>query len=436
MLGSFFRLGSMAAALAGGFALLGVFGGCGPGTGTCSADLHTVLNPNGSSSGTCGADQACTTEGTTAGCSKCDPNACLPKNECVSGYAQVADYVANNTSSKTTTCRLRCSGPSDCPFNYTCIADDGGKGYCAKDRTQYTASTQGEAAGGEPWGKPCNPTNGGIANNTDCDTSQQFWCYGTSPTDANAFCTQFQCNDDADCPGGWWCASINDSPSADTGKRTDWGSTTTVCLPRVYTTKPGSYCAPCKSDADCPKNGDTPQHCTSADANGGTEKVCATECQSDANCPLDQKCTDPGTGTAVCVPRAATCKGDGTFCSPCHSDGDCAADPNNPGFCVQADYSTEHFCTVPTPTCTYSQTSGFTDQCPKLPDAAKPPNTTTDGVGCSYSNASGIPLKQCYGGNVFGLGCYTFHCAGSGGTCFQNSDCCNNKCDTANQACL
>ena len=435
MLG-FFRFGSLAATLGVGFTVLGVFGGCGPSAGTCSPDLHQVIGPDGNPSATCSPDQACSTDGTNAGCAKCDAAQCLPNNTCASGWATTPDALNADPSTKTTACRLTCTKPTDCPFNYTCVGGDNGTGYCAKDRYAYTATAKGEPAGGAPWGAPCDPTKG-FDTNADCDTSQSFWCYGVSPTDANAFCTQFECKDDADCPGGWWCAQINDSPNVTSAKRSFWGAdkVITACLPRIYQNKPGTYCAPCKADVDCPSDGTTPQHCVSADANGGDEKVCATECQADANCPPDEKCADPGTGTQVCVPRAATCNGDGSFCSPCHSDADCTSSAGQ-GYCVQADYSTEHFCTVPTPTCTYSSTSGFTDSCPTLPAGAKPPNTTTDGVGCSYNNQAGIPLKQCYGGNAFGLGCYTYHCAGSGGGCGQNTDCCSGKCDVQNQACL
>jgi hypothetical protein len=436
MLG-FFRMGSMTAALFAGFALLGAFGGCGPGAGTCSGDLHSVIGADGATVATCGTDEACATTGSSAGCAKCDPTQCLPNNDCVAGWANYDDAVAKNPDNETTTCRLTCTAPSDCPFDYHCMMSDAGKGYCVKDRTppflgtDFVPKTPGEAAGAEPWGAPCNPTNG-YADNPDCDTNQSFWCYGTSPTDGNAFCTQFQCTDDGDCPGGWWCATVNDQPNVTAAKRLDWGTTTTVCLPRLYDTKPGSYCAPCSSDLDCPKNGATPQHCVSADANGGQEQVCATECDTDNNCPVDQWCQDVGIGVNVCVPRAQTCKGDGSFCSPCHSDDDCQ--PNG-GYCVLADYSTEHFCTAPTPTCTYSSSTGFNDTCPTLPAGAKPPNTTTDGVGCSYTASLGIPLRQCYGGNVFGLGCYTYHCSGQGGTCYTSSDCCSNSCDTLNNAC-
>jgi len=395
------RMTSVAATLAAGLALVGTFGGC---------------------SG-----------------AECDPSQCLPKNVCIQGYDSYADAVAADKTKQNDKCRLECKAPEDCPFNYHCVTggqDSTGQSvsYCAKDNVSYTPVSASSPAGSAPWAAPCDPTKG-LDQNPDCDMNQQFWCYGTSNTDANAFCTQYGCTGDGDCPGGWWCATVNNSPDVRSSKRTTWGADQvfSVCLPRAYSLKQGSYCAPCNSDEDCPKNGASTQHCASADNAGGAEHVCATECQSDQNCPFDQHCVDAGLGTNVCLPRAATCKGDGNFCSPCRSDADCA--PGS-GYCAQADYSTEHFCTAATPTCTYSSSTGFTDTCPSLPALAKPPNTTTDGVGCSYNNQMNIPTKQCYGGNMFGLGCYTFHCAGTGGSCGQNSDCCSPKgCDTTNQVC-
>ena len=90
---------------------------------------------------------------------------------------------------------------------------------------------------------------------------------------------------------------------------------------------------------------------------------------------------------------------------------------------------------MPTPTCSYSSTTGFSDTCPSLPANTAAPNTTTDIAGCSYTASIGIPLKQCVGFGVFGIGCYTYHCSGSGGSCGRASDCCNGKCDTANAVC-
>ncbi len=441
MLG-FFKYGSVVAA--GGLIVALGIEGCGPASGTtCSADLHTVLDGTGKVAATCKATEACVVNAGTSGCALCDPTQCLKGDDCVTGYNDYDDATKADATITTTSCRLTCTQQSDCPFNYHCLSggntsDSGKVNYCVADRAPsftptgtFVPAQKGEAAAGAPWGVPCDPTKG-LDTNSDCDTNQSFWCYGTTPTDANSFCTQFQCNDDGDCPGGWWCNTINDTPSVTVGKRGDWGTTISVCMPRVYNTKPGTYCAPCSADVDCPTNEGAAQHCVNADGASAPETVCAVECQSDANCPYDQACTDTGLSSKVCLPRAQTCKGDGSFCSPCHSDADCTT-ATSTAYCVQADYSTEHFCTAPTPTCTFDTT--YHDSCPPLPALAEPPNTTTDGVGCSYSSASGIPLMQCYAGNVFGLGCYTFHCSGADGSCEQNSDCCSNKCNTTAQTC-
>ncbi len=433
MLG-FFRFGSMIATLASGLALLGAFGGCGPATGTCAADNHTVLDATGKVIDTCTADQACS----NGGCTKCDPTLCLPKNQCIKGWQTYDEVVKGDTTTQTTECRLTCSKQTDCPFNYHCMPGGPATGYCVQDRTSYPPTVKGEAAAAAPWGVACDPTKG-IGSNSDCDSADNFWCYGISPTDANAYCTQEQCNDDGDCPGGWWCATINDTPNVQTARRTDFAPPgqaeatykasvaaqnpsvlTTVCMPRVYNLKPGTYCAPCKTDLDCPLNESTPQHCVSADANGGAELVCAVECTdsatqqpSDKLCPEDYACQDPGSGTPVCVPRAKTCivqKGTtAAMCSPCHSDADC--DPAS-GFCVIADYSTEHYCTTLSGvTCAVNGTT-LTDQCPAT--SGTPSNA---GVSCTYSGTSPFPKNQCFGLVTFGTGsnaaqvggCWTKH---------------------------
>lgn len=396
-----------------GFGIV-VVGACAPTGASCSADHHEILDSKGSASASCAATEACTANNGTSGCAKCDPTVCRQGDDCILGWTQYADYLKGDKSTQNTECRVKCNVPTDCPFDYHCIPSDTGQGYCAKDRpfqgADYKPTTQGSAAGAAPWGVPCDPSDG-FDTNKSCDATQNFWCYGTSPTDASSFCTQYQCGDDADCPGGWWCATINDSPNVTTTKRTDWGTTTTVCLPRVYDLKPGSYCAPCKSDHDCPSNNSVPQHCVSADNNGGSELVCAVECQDDKNCPLDYTCQDPGSGTPVCVPRAQTCvvTQPNTFCSPCHSDADCAG---SNGECVLADYSTEHYCTQKSgKPCSVSGNTLIAD-CPK--SSGTPSNA---GVSCAINNSGSFSKDECFGLVNFGTGsnavqvggCWTKH---------------------------
>jgi hypothetical protein len=305
----------------------------------------------------------------------CDPKLCKPGNTCIN-------------DGKATACRLPCTsneGPGSCPFNYHCVdaqgavngADGKSYNYCAPDRTAYTKK-DGQ------WGASCSPS-GGLENNPSCDSTQNFWCYGVSPTDGNAFCTQYGCTDDLDCKAGWWCATINATPDVRTTTR-QFGEAqvTTVCLPRVWNQKPGTYCAPCKTDLDCPTNEGRKQHC--ADPGDG-QPICAAECSKDSECTLDARCVPdyPTAGVSTCLPRAGTCKGDGKLCSPCRADTDCTD-----GVCALAAYSTEHFCTqksgVPC--------SGQTRQCPTPPQGAAPA-----GVGCVTDSSGDIaPKDQCFGG--------------------------------------
>ena len=338
----------------------------------------------------------------------CDETKCLPGNKCITGFDNVTDQVANDPKKETLKCRLVCDPPDPskasaqdlCPANYHCVSggmvksDGSTASYCVPDRSSYpkpASATKGQ------WGASCNPQQG-FDTNPGCDTDNSFWCYANGPDDGDAFCTQFQCTDDLDCKGGYFCATVNQNPSATTAKRS-YGPTTTVCLPRAWNLKPNTRCGSCKTDVDCPLNQGVPQHCVGADANGGTEKVCAVECINDKNCTLDAKCAAPAeapalaisTSTGVCLPRATTCKGDGNFCSPCSSDADCKN-----GFCITADYSTERFCTFKSTTpCTSTQGSAT---CPMKPNGGqtscftKPQDPLKDQcIGLTSLGGAGIP---------------------------------------------
>jgi hypothetical protein len=113
--------------------------------------------------------------------------------------------------------------------------------------------------------------------------------------------------------------------------------------------------------------------------------------------------------TCVCAARAKECVGDGQLCSPCLSDKDCKN-----GFCVQGDYSTEHFCTVTSGVaCTINMTTmALTDMCPSTDEAGVQ-------IGCeTEADENDIPANQCVGLVTFGTdpdtgaaeyvaGCYT-----------------------------
>lgn len=339
----------------------------------------------------------------------CDDAKCLPGNKCISGFDTADTALAADPKKATVKCRLICdppdptkaSGQDLCPSTYHCVAngtvkaDSSTASYCVPDRPSIAYPKP--AAGKGQWGASCNPQLG-LDTNPACDTDNSFWCYANSPDDGDAFCTQFQCNDDLDCKGGYFCATVNQNPSATTAKRS-FGQTATVCLPRAWNLSPNTRCAPCKYDIDCPLNQGRVQHCVGADSAGGAEKICAVECGADKNCNLDNKCVATAEGPQVCVPRAASCKGDGGFCSPCSSDKDCTQG----GYCTTADYSTERFCTLKSTTpCTVVNNMLQASCPPKLP--------TGNGVSC-YTK-QGDPMKdQCIGLTSLGgtpiVGCWT-----------------------------
>lgn len=308
----------------------------------------------------------------------CDPSLCAEGNSCISDGTK-------------TECRRACdaqTGATGCAFNWTCTQGEGAeKPYCVADKLPYTSAPTGQ------WGSPCKPS-GGFGANPDCDSAQTFWCYGASPTDGQAFCTQYQCQLDKDCRGGWYCATINQKPYVEDVNRSV-KLTTTVCLPR-------DYCAPCENNVDCaPLSDGTPRSCV-ADATGAA-KFCTSGCANDANCRLDAKCVaNEATGGSVCVPRAGVCKGDGSLCAPCRSDDECPQ-----GVCNKAPFSDERFCGVQSKVpCEVSDAGALVADCPKPPDGAP------YRVSCITSATEAeFPKDQCIGVVQFGdngnVGCWT-----------------------------
>ncbi len=369
------------------------------------------------------------------GCSKaeCDSSRCAAGNQCI-----------DDGSGSGATCHKVCKRAADCPANWYCndgLAGGGTTSWCVANTMAYTP-------GKGQWGDPCRATAGEGAN-PDCDWSQGFACYGTSPTDADTFCTQFACASDGDCPGGWWCSTQNIGPNVTSPVETV-GKTRQICLPR-------KYCAPCKKDLDCfAPPGAPPMHCV-PDTNGSN--FCSPECTSDSSCsvrcpprapPSTRSARRPGrcarrrprrgrraavtttaplrpgtyqhclggrctpecssasdcagtqtcvTNVNVCEPRAGVCVGDGTLCSPCRSDDDCApktpalgAAPPAPGLCLTAAFSSERFCTAAATVDACDASATDPAGCP-LPQSGQP----WTGVACI-----GAPQNQCYGLVTFG----------------------------------
>ena len=264
----------------------------------------------------------------------CDDSKCLAGNKCLPLNGE-------------TKCRKTCSSNTDpassCPFGYTCVSQDP-EPFCVQDTTGLTAAGKGQ------FGTTCNPT-GGITQNPDCDSANNFWCFGSAPSDATAYCTRYDCQSDRDCAATFYCGSANDTPNVQTSKHKP-GDTRMVCQKR-------GYCAPCTADLDCPSLDGRPQRCV-PDATTNAN-FCTPECDSNDACNKEAKCVSypklDGSPDKVCYPRAGVCVGDASLCSPCRSDADCG----NDGICVQGQYSTERFCAKKSPgTCT----SGQKPMCP------------------------------------------------------------------------
>jgi hypothetical protein len=300
----------------------------------------------------------------------CDSSQCAPGNKCLP--------LAGETK-----CRKTCSSNSDpaasCPFGYTCT-NESPEPFCVKDTAGLTKAPKGQ------WGAPCKAT-GGLDKNPDCDTAQSFWCFGLTPTDGDAYCTRYDCTADTDCGAGFYCATANVFPDVTTAKRSQ-GDTEKVCLKR-------EYCAPCAADLDCLPIGGRTAHCVADDTG---KSFCTPECDKTANCNNEAQCLDFGDYKA-CYPRAGTCVGDGSLCSPCMADPDCGPD----GLCIKGQYTTEKSCAKKSPSA-----------CANKDCAAKPGNlpSASTGIGCQSKADDTVPAGYCVGvysigGQSADIGCYT-----------------------------
>ncbi len=309
----------------------------------------------------------------------CDSTKCAAGNTCLA-----LDGV--------TKCRKTCASNDDpatsCPFGYTCTDTRPGEEvspFCVQDRAVRADGAPLVKKERGQWGALCRANLG--VESEDCDTAQGFYCYGTTPTDGEAYCTRYDCVEDAECGAGFWCGKINQTPNVMTAKRLTIGETQNVCLRRTY-------CSTCTSDIDCPAVAGRPQHCI-ADSAGA--QFCSPECEATTNCPLEARCATVTSGAGsvkVCYPRATVCVGDGSLCTPCRVDTDCGDD----GACVKGEYTTERFCAKKVTACT---------ECPKT--VAEPKRT----VGCSSKGSERLPMNHCVGlyaikGTVGAdIGCWT-----------------------------
>ncbi|MBW2457207.1 MAG: hypothetical protein JRI68_22025 [Deltaproteobacteria bacterium] len=263
------------------------------------------------------------------------------------------------------------------------------------------------------WDKDNDTCNGGVcgvsgkpcSGNIDCQRCTVTTCLdpgdpasadlctpltclgGAGDGDATAYCTNHDCTDDSDCPGGYFCGVTNDprdicgptcsggscsnnanqgcSDDSDcqTGNDRFCGETFDDCLdPSLFEANGGTYfegpmclhrkscvkkeeCAPCEGNMDCRLGrADTcvawgsalvcSRFCeVPADCSNDMDclyygKTClaspALDCFADTDCPkAGDVCVDRG----VCVPRSGECRpaadAPSPFCQHCLDDADC-----------------------------------------------------------------------------------------------------------------
>ncbi len=319
----------------------------------------------------------------------CDSAKCAAGNECLPLNGEIK-------------CRKTCSSNADpatsCPFGYTCTDTlTGVVPFCIQDTAVNADGKPIEQKPSGQWGAKCQ-ANLGIEN-PGCDGEQGFFCYGTSPTDGDAYCTRYDCEKDSDCGAGFWCGKINQTPNVQTAKRSTVGEVQNVCLRRTY-------CSTCNVDLDCPPILGKAQHCV-AGADGAS--FCAPECSDSRECPNEAQCLDAGVSSKICYPRAKVCVGDGSLCSPCRVDTDCGED----GACVKGQYTTEKSCAKKsTSSCEGKDAKGepvpTQGSCPQKPESAGRDSE----VRCLGLVFEQVPKDYCHGIYFIGsqggdIGCWT-----------------------------
>jgi hypothetical protein len=249
----------------------------------------------------------------------------------------------------------------DCPrgadgTQQHCLADANGAGFCAPQCTGNDSCALDAICTPSPWGV-CAPA--ACQTDTDCQA-------GAVAEQCVRGSCRAACAADADCP---------------TSNGIAQHCVLGVCSPPA-----------CESDDDCPVSpAGFFQHCN--------QGVCAPECGSAGDCDPDEQCAD----YSMCKPRAGVCVGDGSFCSPCHSDFDC---PN--GYCLAGQYSGERFCsqTMAAGTSCSATTPPAAGACP-----ARPADANYKGVSCTTAPSNFAPANECIGvvslAGQFVPGCWT-----------------------------
>lgn len=225
---------------------------------------------------------------------RCDPARCNAGNICVQNQ-----------------CMLPCARHVDCPNAYECREIEG-QAVCAKSALE------------SEWGEGLFGSGCAYLGDEECAADRGFVCIGRVG-DPDAYCSKSPCTTDADCPGNYWCQTVERANGPQK-----------ACIRR-------SFCAPADSVTEC----------NDADATFGRDEQgngwCLKSCSgADPNsCGGGNGCLKTG-DSWQCWPRSRTCTPSKSFCGRCTSRLDCPAG----ALCLTEQYTKERYCTQP---CTEGQ---------------------------------------------------------------------------------
>jgi hypothetical protein len=145
-------------------------------------------------------------------------------------------------------------------------------------------------------------------------------CFSNGPEDVKPICSK-TCKSNLECPEYYVCKHKTGMPADQN-----------ICMEAVF-------CSECQADVQCELPG---MVCVDGQKEG-SGRFCSYKCVPGAlTCPAGANCIfSEAEEDWFCQPKYGACKGDGTQCSPCELQQDCAE-----GFhCFDTFYSDEIFCT-------------------------------------------------------------------------------------------
>ncbi len=214
------------------------------------------------------------------------------------------------------------------------------------------------------------------AAKTDCPGT--LFCLETNSVSGTGICSQ-TCINHADCGKGYFCNPVADK---------------TVCTPP-------RYCDPCTTAQDC--GADLPLCLPGSDGRSYCTHSCAV---GDTSCSPGSSCKTYGSkiNESACMPDFGSCSGDGSQCSPCSAQADCASNAQ----CLTSPDTGEQFCAQ---TCKPGDPSG----CPAGYGCWE--QKTTPGKGLCYKSIAGKLVATCAKGDK-----------GFCDSCAHDWECASNRC--------